>query len=348
MRSYRNKTPKNIVVCMDGTGQGFGGGSYPTNVAKLYSMVEDRGQKQIAFYDSGVGARRLDLRGKVMGTGLSQKLCRAYEFILERFVSGDRIYLFGFSRGAATVALLAEFLHLFGVLPVGHRELIPKAYSIFDIKHPERRFREARSFVSRHHTMWCQVPFLGVWDTVLARGLPIQYIDQLPRLIGLVDLGYKHYRPDVPECVSSCCHALAIDDERRIFHPRIWSSRILPNQSLKQVWFSGMHTDVGGGYKSSALSDTSLEWMMKNAKSHGLLINERHGVCLVPNFDGWMEDSRSGVSRLYARKRRGWDSETHGNPQIHKSVLERRLNRNNKASPPYSPWILNSDYEVEH
>ncbi len=307
MRSYRNKAPKNIVICMDGTGQGFGGGKFPTNVFKLYNMLDDRGPKQIAFYDNGVGARRLDLRGKVMGTGISKKLCRAYEFIFERFVNGDHIFLFGFSRGAATVALLAEFLHLFGVLPAGHKELIPKAYSIFDIKHPGKRRGQARFFHSMHRTMWCRVPFMGVWDTVLARGLPIQYVDQLPRLFGLFGSGYKFYRPNLPACVSSCYHALAIDDERKIFHPRIWSPKILPNQSMKQVWFCGMHTDVGGGYPESALSDITLKWMIKNAVRHGLRIDRGHGIRLTPESNGWMEDSRAGVSRLYARKPRSWD-----------------------------------------
>lgn len=109
MRSSRTGG-KNIVVCMDGTGQGFGGGDYATNVFKLYNILEDRCLEQIAFYDNGVGARPRDLSGKVMGTGMSAKICGAYQFIFDRFVEDDHIFLFGFSRGAATVALLARTL----------------------------------------------------------------------------------------------------------------------------------------------------------------------------------------------------------------------------------------------
>jgi len=331
----------NIVVCIDGLAEGWRGGA--TNVFKLFNMLEDRTANQVAFYDvgawfrPGIGVSEL-LRP---GTGMSAKICRAYEFIFERFEAGDQIYLFGTGRGAATVALLAEMLHLFGVLPVGHKELIAKGYSIFNTRDPERRRRKAHGFVYSHHTMWCVVPFLGVWDTVLTRG---HAVDEL----GYSGLGYKHYRPSLPHCVSNCYHALAIDDERKAFHPRIWSPEILPRQSMKQVWFSGMHADVGGGYQESALSDISLRWMVKSAERHGLRIYSHHGVREDPDPNGIMHDSFLGVgARWYAREARTWDVNAHGKPQVHASVLDRRLNRHNADTSSYAPWILDGDYEVE-
>ena len=350
MRGIRaSRTPnKNIVICMDGTGQGFGGGKYPTNISKLYNMVKDRCLEQVAFYDSGVGASKFDFRGKIFGTGMSAKICRAYEFIFERFVQGDNLFLFGFSRGAASVSLLAEFLNLFGVLPVGHSELIPEAYSIFDLKDPNKRKTKAENFISVNHTMKCQVPFLGVWDTVFARGLPIQYLDQLPRLLGIIRTTLKYYYPKLPDSILNCYHALAIDDERKIFHPRIWDVEISPHQSLKQVWFCGMHTDVGGGYESSALSDITLKWMLKNAVEHGLRIFEKHNVPISPNVNGKMEDSRSGFSKLYARKIRTWEVKTHGNPWIHSTVLKRNRNRYNIENTKYEPWIFEHQFEIEY
>jgi uncharacterized protein (DUF2235 family) len=338
---------KNLVVCIDGTGQGFGGGKYQTNVSKLYNLVEDRTQNQIAFYDSGVGARQFDLSGKIMGTGMSAKICRAYQFIFDHMVSGDRIFLFGFSRGAAIVALLAEFLDLFGVLPVGHQELISEAYNIFDQKDSDKRLRQANSFVAYNNTTWCQIPFLGVWDTVVARGFPIQYVDQLPRLLGFKNSGFKYYYPRLPDSVVKCYHALAIDDERKIFHPRIWDSSAADHQSLKQVWFCGMHSDVGGGYKNSSLADISLNWMINKAVDEGLRLSTMSRTVMDEDPNGYMENSRSGVSRLYARKSRGWNHKTHGTPLIHPSVLKRKIDCRNSIDTLYSPWILSDNFEVE-
>jgi len=325
---------------MDGLGETWRGDS--TNVFKFFNMLEDRTADQIAFYDMGSWLRPgIGISAMVRpGTGMSAKICRAYEFIFERFEAGDQIFLLGSGRGAATVALLAEMLHLFGVLPVGHKELIAEAYSIFNIKEPEKRLRLTHMFISTHHTMWCRIPFLGVWDTVLTRG---HSVDEL----GLSGLGYRHYRPSLPASVSNCYHALAIDDERKTFHPRIWSPEILPNQSMKQVWFCGVHADVGGGYRESALSDITLQWMIKNAVRHGLRIYKGHNVGIHPDPNGTMHDSRIGIfSRLYAREARSWELKAHGKPRIHASVLERRLSRHNSVAH-YAPWILENDYEVE-
>jgi len=342
---------KNIALFADGTGQGFTGGRHPSNVFKLFNLIDDRSPSQIAFYDSGVGVGHLDLLGKITGAGMSAKIRRAYEFILEHYRAGDQLYLFGFSRGAATMSLLSEFLHLFGVLPMGHRELIPKAYRIFDIGDGAKRKRESDEFVSRHHTMWVNVEFLGVWDTVTARGIPIQYLDELPRLLGLTDPGFKGHDLDLSQSVKYCCHALAIDEERKVFIPRIFTINPAYHQTLKQVWFSGSHTDIGGGYENVELSDISLQWIMSNAEECGLHIYTPPSgkVEFRSDPNGILHDPRSGFRSLYRQKTRSWGTALRGKPLIHASVLERTLNSSNKASPRYAPWILDADddYEVE-
>ena len=117
---------------------------------------------------------------------------------------------------------------------------------------------------------------------------------------------------------------------------------------MKQVWFGGMHTDVGGGYPEQYLSDIPLIWMLMEAEQNGLRIYPKHKVKIDPDPNGVMHDSRSGVpGRFYRQRVRLWESDTRDKPTVHESVLVRELNRNNTATPSYDPWILNMEYEVE-
>jgi uncharacterized protein (DUF2235 family) len=210
----------------------------------------------------------------------------------------------------------------------------------------DERKKYAEDFVSRHHNQWTRVKFLGVWDTVDALGLPLKkintFIDWMPMF------RHKFHNLSLSKSVENARQALAIDDERFIFHPKIWEKEILDYQTLKQVWFCGMHTDVGGGYKEQELSDIPLIWMVEEAKNVGLRIYPKHEVETNPKADGFMHNSREGFpSNLYVRKIRTWNTETHGKPVVHESVLLRKLNKQNTNSPQYHPWILDMDYEVE-
>ncbi len=129
---------KNIVVFSDGTGQ-EGGKGYNTNVYKLFNMIEDRSSAQIAFYDRGLGTGWRKITGNIGGMGISKNIMECYEFIFENYTAGDHIYLFGFSRGAATVRSLSGFIHLFGILPKSRPELIRHAYKIYKIRNTDRR-----------------------------------------------------------------------------------------------------------------------------------------------------------------------------------------------------------------
>jgi uncharacterized protein (DUF2235 family) len=193
--------------------------------------------------------------------------------------------------------------------------------------------------------MWCRIKFLGVWDTVAALGIPFKLVDDLVEYIPL----FKHRFHDLrlSESVENAYHALAIDDERLTFHPILWDPDINTNQTMKQVWFCGMHTDVGGGYKEQQLSDIALTWMLNMAQTHDLLIYPKHKVKINPDPNGFMHDSRSGkLTKYYRNKIRTWPV-SHGIPTIHSSVLERNLNKHNESDPPYHPWILNHYYDVE-
>lgn len=335
---------KNIVVFSDGTGQ-EGGKHYNTNVYKLFNMVEDRTDKQVTFYDRGLGTGVRRLGGKVSGAGISRNIKDCYRFIFEEWNASDRLYLFGFSRGATTVRSLSSFIHLFGILPKSRPELIDKAYDIYRIDDRDRRDREASQFIRRHHNMWCRIRFLGVWDTVAALGVPIKAIDVV---LGKLPF-FRHRFQDLrlSKSVEHARQALAIDDERKIFHPVIWGTELQDYQTLQQVWFCGMHTDVGGGYEQQALSDIPLIWMRDEAVRHGLRIYPHHKRELHPDPDGAMHDSRgTAMTRLYRRAVRGWDEATHGRPLVHESVLKRTLGRDNSPQTPYAPWILKHDYDI--
>ncbi len=332
---------KNIVIFSDGTGQKGGVGSN-TNVYKLFNMVEDRTSRQIAFYDPGLGTDWRKITGLINGRGFTKNILDCYRFIFENFQADDQIYLFGFSRGAATVRSLSGFIHLFGILPISRPDLINQAFKIYKIKNAKIRKEKADAFIAKHRTMWCTIKFLGVWDTVAALGFPVKWLS------GFFDIIFPHrfHSFDLSESVKFARHALSIDEERKAFDPVVWNT--LENDvtgRLKQVWFSGVHTDVGGGYHEDDLSTITLKWMIKEAVEKGLEMYEKSAdfiklKSIEPDINGIMHnEQKSFPGKLLARKKRSWNKETHGEPCVHESVLKRTKNTENTDSPKYSPWI---------
>lgn len=350
----------NIVVFSDGTGQD-GGSESNTNIYNLFNMAENRTPRQTCFYDPGVGTAGLTKwAGLASGRGFGRNVRDCYRFIFETFEAGDRIFLFGFSRGAATVRSLAHFIHLFGILPRSREELIDKAWKIYEIQDTAARAKKAKEFISYHHTMWTKVHFLGCFDTVAALGSPFNWaskvIDRIP--------GMKHRFHDLrlSPSVVHAYHGLALDDRRTTFHPLLWDPiedeqedragqrrgvEPLACETLRQVWFLGMHTDVGGGYPSSHLSDIPLVWMTHMAVQKGLLIHPGHSVGIHEDPNGTIHDSRAGRGRLYREKPRAWDASRADRPVVHESVLQRVKSVHNTDDPRYMAWISEHDAELE-
>jgi len=335
---------KNIIVLSDGTGQ-EGGKKYNTNVYKLFNLAKDRSHDQVVFYDRGLGTGWRKLGGNIAGAGISKNILECYQFIFENYCAGDEIFLFGFSRGATTVRSLSGFIHLFGILPRSRPELIKRAYKIYQIKNKEKRRDQAANFLSKNHNMWAKIKFLGVWDTVSALGLPNRVLGSIVNRIP----GLKHQFHDLTlsPCVENAYQALALDEERKVFSPVLWEKSTAEKQTMQQVWFSGVHTDVGGGYPTQRLSDIPLVWMLQKAKSVGFKIYAKHKVVIEQDADGLIHDSRAGAGRLYPKLARRWDSARNGQPWVHQSVLDRKLNKNNTPQPPYSSWILAQEYQIE-
>jgi len=185
--------------------------------------------------------------------------------------------------------------------------------------------------------MWCKIEFLGVWDTVGALGLPLRAFD-------LVNWGRNTFHDTkLSENVQCGRQALAIDDRRKTFHPMVWDENDdLTAKRVRQVWFAGMHTDVGGGYESCDLSDISLKWMLDEARDKKLLIYKDHDITLHPKPDGFMNDSKKGLlGKLYRTEERKLTGKIK-EARVHKSVIQRR-----DAGMGYDPWILKGNYRVD-
>ncbi len=242
---------------------------------------------------------------------------------------------------------LSSFIHYFGILPQSRPELIDKAYKIYKIEDLNKRKEKADEFIQSHHTQWTKIRFIGCFDTVSALGLPIKWVDVIINKMPIFKHNFHSFK--LSKTVEYAYHALAIDDERENFHPVLWESEVEDYQGIRQVWFCGMHTDVGGGYKKTNLSDIPLVWMRDMAVKHGLLIYSKNTVSIQPNVNGLMHNSRGeGWTKLYPKKERFWDSTRPDKPIIHHSVLERKKNSNNDSDPTYHPWILNLKYEIEY
>jgi uncharacterized protein (DUF2235 family) len=306
-------------------------------------MIENRTDDQIAYYDPGLGTDWRKITGSIAGRGISKNILDCYAFIFEHFKANDKIFLFGFSRGAATVRSLSYFIHLFGILPKSRSDLIRRAFKIYKIRNIKERENKAAVFIEKHHTMWTTVRFIGVWDTVAALGLPIKWASFL------LDRFFHHtfHSFELSEGIEFARHALSIDDERKTFHPVLWNELKVnqPKKRMKQVWFCGVHTDVGGGYKEEDLSNITLKWMIKEATDKGLRIYKKSPAYqkllhTTPNINGMMHDEQKKFpGNLFRRAERNWNGRE-GKPCVHMSVFERTKNKSNTDHPKYTSWIL--------
>ena len=225
-----------------------------------------------------------------------------------------------------------------------------------------KRKKTAEAFIAHHVTMWTKVHFLGCFDTVAALGMPYQWasrvLDRVP--------GMKHRFHDfrLSPAVVHAYHALSLDDRRKTFHPVLWDPiedeapdptgeargvEPLACETMRQVWFPGVHTDVGGGYPEKGLSDISLVWMARAAVRHGLRIWPDHRVEIREDPDGHMHDSCAGIpGRFYRRKARSWDAKRADRPVVHESAMLRTKSCANADEPRYEAWAALLDgREVE-
>lgn len=256
---------KTLFVCTDGTwntaDQKDGGVTSPSNVAKMARILLSVPEQQITWYDEGVGTRDwLDkISGGAFGHGLFENVQQAYRFIVENYQPGDRLVLFGFSRGAYTARSLAGLIAKVGILRKKYISKIEQVYKLYrkDKINPDelKAYRERFSNVDR------DVYFLGVWDTVGALGIPLKSLNWVTSWL------YKFHDTRLSPHVKHAFHAIAVDEKRRTFAPTLWqASNLDHDQIVEQRWFAGVHSNIGGGYKEKGLSDITLHWMLDKLK----------------------------------------------------------------------------------
>jgi uncharacterized protein (DUF2235 family) len=367
---------KKIVICCDGTNNQLDGDL--TNVVRLFEVaVKD--QRQIAFYDPGVGttadplargpiSKRWSLiKGLAFGAGFEENVFDAYRYLMRVHEPGDEVFLFGFSRGAFTVRVLAGMLHAVGLLNSGTDNMLPYVWRNYRAIRtlPAEASSEEKAAAAKHagevdvmrrsFTRECPVTFLGPWDTVGSVGM--YNWNQ--------SFAYGFENPSV----AIVRHAVALDERRAGFRSNVFKADPTPLPQLNNrprvmnVWFPGVHSDIGGGYlwpEDSGLAMVAFEWMVREAQAAGLLIDTvKLNVLLQacpPDPCGPMHESLQGgwkAMEYLPARRYDWAKKTTvwrydpGKPRrmlqspfLHRSVLERM-----KCHSDYQPPSLPSDHQ---
>jgi uncharacterized protein (DUF2235 family) len=284
---------KRLVLCFDGTWNAVATPDDNTNVVRLANLVtvsDAKGVPQICYYNSGVGSGGPIDRfiGGAFGAGLKNNVKRGLAFLALNYEKGDEIYLFGFSRGGYTARALAGVLGTAGIpLDIAateqHWNLYQEVAKLKDkrgrypkssrrrapydamIKAKETELADATRYKGDDVPIRC----VGVWDTVGAYGIPGGLgLSALSRLLTLWTRGFKDTK--FGRSVKLGLHAIAVDEMRRPFVPTFWTLRetteLIPGQEVEQVWFPGVHSNVGGGYKRKGLSDLALAWMISRVQ----------------------------------------------------------------------------------
>lgn len=333
------KKPRRLVVCLDGTAnndfdrQRRDQGEdvlKPTNVLKLCRAVlprdERTGREQISYYNIGVGsltrypgvANRLHsaidrFAGGAFGAGFESNVERALNFITLNHEPGDEVFLFGFSRGAATARGITRFLDWAGGLPVkADAYFLPILFEQFVLSRGQANVAD---FVARINAQSAaekksglgplkpiHVEFLGVWDTVMALGSRFRATGG-----STSDVSKSFYVDAQPaRCVRNAYQALAVDEARFDFRPEIWMGprEDQPDQSVEQRWFAGVHSNIGGGYVHDGLANLAFRWIFKAAEARGLAVDHQ----FLKFYPGYPFDrlyrSESLLYRLLDRLRR--------------------------------------------
>ncbi len=300
---------KNLIVCCDGTWntpeQREGGQPCPTNVVKLYNLsISD--ETQLKYYHPGVGTKggiADRIFGGGLGAGLSRNIQSAYEWLCRHYVCGDRIFLFGFSRGAYTARSLGGFIGRCGLLDLStltEKEAWERIANVYEkgyrSSNPKGKWPAAYRFIPGPLADGkVDIHMIGVWDTVGALGVP----DDLILLDQVLDdpRNYRFHDTKLSPIVRHARHAVGMDEMRASFAPTLWDtdSPRPDDGSFKQQWFAGVHSDVGGGYVESGLSDCTLKWMVDEAVAVGLQVNPALLAQIQPNPRGVLHDSATGI-----------------------------------------------------
>lgn len=325
--------PKRILLFSDGTGNSSAK-AQKTNVWRLFQAVDLIDSNQIAHYDDGVGTssnKYLAMLGGAFGWGLKRNVIDLYKFACRNYRPGDEISGFGFSRGAFTIRVLVGLIAHEGLLyPMTEEELDRYARAAYR-SYRSKRFpscspivialrwlrdaclhgldlvRGLPPYTADKNRTNVPIRFLGLWDTVAAYEIPI---NALKKAVNAVLWPMLFADLKLAPNVTRACHALSLDDARLTFHPLLWDengeAELVENNEVRagrltQVWFPGVHSNVGGGYPEDRLSYLSLHWIMSEAAAAGveLLPAAVEKVAAEKSPYARIYDSRAGFAAFY-------------------------------------------------
>ena len=347
---------KRLVFCLDGTWNRPDQEGNPSNVTAILRAIppaDADGTVQLVFYDKGVGTGGPLNRmvGGLFGKGLRENIRDAYRALVNNYEPGDEIYLFGFSRGAFTARSLAGMIGEVGVLENERVLTTGDAWQRYLRASDDPERPAAIATVREHSRCDVRISAVGVWDTVGALGIPDDLLTWAARR------SHGFHDTAMGAHIDRAFHALAIDERRGPFRPTLWRSGdgrgyattadgdLAGRPLVEQVWFAGVHTDVGGGYDEDALARIPLDWMVRRLRqTTGLAVappratldstapqhESRDWKYLFSRVFPFVRPLADGLPPLPFRKR--LRAERHldrvrGKPineMVHRSVLERR------------------------
>lgn len=274
---------RNLIIGCDGTWNDTDA-SATTNVVKILAACTSI--NQITHYEEGVGTAYWEaLPGGIYGKGLERQILGAYRFLRNRFSDSDwqraqnRVFIFGFSRGSYAARRLAGLISQCGV-PVSADD-VELAWQIY----LKRDLASAAELKKRGNLFDIPVEMVGVWDTVKTT----------------TDEDFNDHH--LPSCVVAGYHAMAIDEKRKFFPVLQWDA----DDRVRQTWFAGVHSDVGGGYTACGLSDITLQWMIDHAYGHGLKCKASVVKKLRKDPCGELHDSYEGIWKAFGEQERTID-----------------------------------------
>ncbi len=334
---------KRIVICADGTWNDPED-EIPTNVLRVARAIQPQdssGRPQVVFYDWGVGSYYAEKRGGISGLGMEKNIQDGYRFIVQNYDPGDEIYLFGYSRGAYTVRALAGMLNKCGVLKKTKADLIPDAFEYYKRKKHKPGSAQAGQWRQRNSVDGSargKVAYVGVWDTVGALGIPT-------RSLAFVEERDLFFDPLLGSNVECARHAVAIDEKRGDFKPTLWTNE--DAKDMKQVWFAGVHGDIGGGAKprqGKFLSDVALAWLVAEADKKGLKFEPFVHGSIAQHHKLRINRSYKGFYKVLGKHIR----EIPRDGVLHASVRKRFNSDPDYRPKPLTDWLAANDGQWAH
>jgi uncharacterized protein (DUF2235 family) len=369
---------RKLVVCLDGTNNEPETGT--TNVARIYDVAAKTDQ-QLVYYDPGVGTmgsraavtpvglEASRFAGLIAGAGIRENIEEAYTWLSRNYQLGDQIYVFGFSRGAYTARALTGMLRTVGLLRRGTENLVPYAMKLYaksgprkaGSKNPDPATKEAeakfwglRSEFKRQfgHPDFPdafdvqgqpqeQVRFLGVWDTVKSVG----WLNLKAR----IEIASWPFTANVVN-IGTARHAMAIDERRKPYGINRFRRELVdrPDDRYQEMWFAGVHSDVGGQFPDHKLSDIAFAWMANEAKGADLHINEERYLELLGVNLGQELPVDYALGQIHTNEKVWWlagfgwkERKIRAIDPVHPSVL-RRIEMTKKCRDPYRPKLNRS------